>query len=265
MSKYTARRTDSNGLGQYTAADHASWQRLIERQDKIIQGCACKEYLDGLALLNMPRDRVPQCQDINAVLLDLTGWSVVPVPVLIKTSQFYQMLAKRQFPAASFIRTPEDLDYVTEPDIFHELYGHCPLLTNPSYANFVQWYGVNALLADKLGRNLLARLFWYTIETGLIKNGDDWHIYGGSILSSKEETIYAVQSEQPKRLPLDVLYALRTPYRYDILQKMYFYIEKIDDLFQLQELDLLALTKQVKKDSDLPLAEKFPYLKNDSM
>jgi len=252
MTQYVAKQADKNGFIAFTTTENETWQKLIARQDGVVAGRACQAYLDGLSTLNLPRDRIPQCRDINNILLDLTGWQVVPVAALIPQDEFYSLLANRKFPAASFIRIPEELDYLPEPDIFHELYGHCPLLTNQAYADFVEWYGKSALKTDTAGRDILARLFWFTVEFGLMKQNNQFRVYGGGILSSKEETIYAVESDAPKRVPLDALQALRTPYRYDMIQKLYFYIEAIDELYQLQELDLLGLIKQVNTLGDLP-------------
>lgn len=252
MTHYIAKKADQNGVIPFTDIENQTWQTLIERQDEVVQTRACQDFLEGLKKLNLPRDRVPQCKHVNEALLDLTGWSVVPVPALIAQDEFYSLLANRQFPAASFIRIPEELDYLPEPDIFHELYGHVPLLTNQVYADFIEWYGKTALKADAVGRQLSARLFWFTIEFGLIKQDDEFKVYGGGILSSKEETIYAIESDTPKRVPLNILEALRTPYRHDMIQKLYFYIEKMEDLYQLQALDLLKLVKEVEQLGDLP-------------
>lgn len=256
MTKYTAKTPDANGMIDWTDTENETWAHLYQRQNKIVQNRACDQFLKGLSLLNLPEDRVPQCQDVNQVLNEITGWSITPVPALIPVTQFYDMLANKQFPAASFIRIPEEIDYIAEPDIFHEIYGHCPLLTNKAYADFVQWYGKTALTCSKSEFNLLSRLFWFTIEFGLFKQGDEYRVYGGGILSSKEETIYSVESDVPQRVPLDFLQALRTPYRYDEIQKQYFYVENLDVLYDLQQLDLQQLLKQTKERGDLPPSYK---------
>ena len=240
MGKYQSKLPDSHGFVHFTEEENETWHTLMTRQTQIIQDRACDEFIHGLEILNMPEDRVPECAEISSALQAATGWSVAPVPALIPVSEFFNLLAHKKFPAATFIRTRADIDYIQEPDIFHEYFGHCPLLTNQAYADYVEWYGKIALTADEQSRRLLARLFWFTIEFGLIKKGDDYRIYGGGILSSKEETVYAVESEIAKRKPLKVLDALRTPYRYDIIQPLYYYIERFHDLYQLMEHDLLA-------------------------
>ena len=161
------------------------------------------------------------------------------------------MLANKSFPCASFIRIPEEIDYIKEPDIFHELYGHCPLLTQKNYADFVQWYGKTALSCDKKELEVVTRLFWFTIEFGLLKTDHGFKVYGGGILSSKEETVYSLESDIPRRKPLDALEALRTPYRYDEIQKLYFYIHDLDELYDIQKMDLQALAKERRKLGDL--------------
>jgi phenylalanine-4-hydroxylase len=251
MTVYTAKFPDETGYIDFNKTEDQTWQTLIDRQDKVVVGRACPAFIDGLKILDMPRNKVPQCKDINKVLMDCTGWCVEPVPAIIPQDQFFTMLANRKFPAASFIRIPEELDYLPEPDIFHELYGHCPLLTHQAYADFLEWYGKMALQTDDHGQAILARLFWYTIEFGLIQRDGHTYVYGGGILSSKEETIYAVESDVPERRPLNILDALRTPYCTTIIQPLYYCIEQLEDLYKIQEVDLLALLKQVDRQGDL--------------
>ncbi len=244
MSKYTAKIPDANGLLHFTEEEHETWHMLITRQREVIAKLACAEFFDGLEKLNMPSDRIPQCHEISAVLQRTTGWCVKPVAALIPIEEFFSLLANRQFPAAAFIRVREELDYLQEPDIFHEYFGHCPLITNQAYADFLQWYGKFALSTDAKSRAILARLFWFTIEFGLIQNQQGLRIYGGGILSSKEESLYAIESAQPQRKPLEVLEAMRTPYRYDIIQPIYFYIKDFADLYEMTRLDLLDYVNQ---------------------
>jgi phenylalanine-4-hydroxylase len=254
VTDYIARIPDENGNIAFDDIENETWSILINRQDKIVAAHACQDFLDGLTILNMPRDRVPQCADVNKVLQERTGWSVVPVAALIPQDKFFTLLANRQFPAASFIRRREHLDYLPEPDIFHEFYGHCSLLTNQAYADFVEWYGKNALKADKRGQKILTRLFWFTIEFGLLQQGNEFKVYGGGILSSKEETVYAATSPIPKRLPLDELQALRTPYRYDEIQKLYYTISSMNDLYRIQSMDLLDLLEKAHIQGDMEVS-----------
>ena len=207
---YTAKEVDKAGNALYTPEENATWHQLILRQKKIVAHRACAEYLKGIQLLNLSEDRIPQCHEISAVLRDITGWSLEPVPALIPFEHFFHLLANKQFPAATFIRTQADLDYLEEPDIFHEVFGHCPLLTNPAYAEFAYTYGKLGLNANPLERKMLARLYWFTIEFGLIKQNDHIYAYGGGILSSANETIYCIESPIPERKPFDPLEAFYT-------------------------------------------------------
>jgi phenylalanine-4-hydroxylase len=245
-STYTAKQPAADGTIHYTEEENAVWQILYARQLKIVEARACEEYLAGLETLHLPDTHVPQCQAVSKVLNEKTGWSVVPVPALISFNDFFTLLANKQFPAASFIRTREDMDYLKEPDIFHEIFGHCPLLTHPVFADFMQAYGKIGLTASAKERVLLARLFWFTVEFGLIQNSQGLRIYGAGILSSKEETIYALESHLPSRktfFPLDVL---RTPYRYDEIQKIYFVIQTYQNLFDLLNTDIMGLIHQAQ-------------------
>ena len=246
-STYTAKPVDAAGNADYTDEENQIWHELITRQIPVVTGRACDEYIKGIDLLKMPFDRIPQCGDISNELRHITGWELEPVPALIPFERFFDLLANCKFPAATFIRRRDELDYLQEPDIFHEVFGHCPLLTNQSYADFTQTYGKLGLKASREDRAMLAKLYWFTIEFGLIKTGTDLRIYGGGILSSKEETIYAVDSTVPLRKPFDVLDVLRTPYRIDIVQPIYFVIDSFDVLFQLTEMDLIGLVQEARK------------------
>lgn len=168
QTHYVAREPDAQGFIHYPPEEHAVWNTLITRQLKVIEGRACQEYLDGIDKLGLPHDRIPQLAEINKVLAETTGWQVARVPALIPFQTFFELLANKQFPVATFIRTREELDYLQEPDIFHEIFGHCPLLTNPWFAEFTHTYGKLGLAATKEQRVYLARLYWMTIEFGLV-------------------------------------------------------------------------------------------------
>lgn len=245
-SAYVSKPVDKNGNVAYTEEENAVWHELITRQLAFAPGRACDEYIQGLALLNMPTDRIPQCPEISAVLLATTGWALEPVPALIPFDHFFRLLASRRFPAATFIRRREDLHYLKEPDIFHEIYGHCALLTNPDYADFTHTYGKLGLSAKPEDRAMLARLYWFTIEFGLIQNPSGLRAYGGGILSSISETTYSLESDIPVRKPFDALEVLRTPYRIDIMQTVYFVIDSLKTLYQLTEMDLFSLVKEAR-------------------
>lgn len=246
-TKYVAREPDSSGVVHYTKEENAIWAELYERQEKAIQGKACDEFIHGLDLINMPKDRVPQLEEISSVLRRETGWEVAYVPALIPFGTFFELLANKRFPAATFVRTREELDYLQEPDIFHELFGHTPLLTNPHFAEFTHTYGKLGYAASKEDRVFLARLYWFTVEFGLMQPpGEDLKIYGGGILSSIGETDYAVNSERAIRKPFDPVEALRTPYRIDIMQPLYYVIENLAQLGELTRMDIMALVEQAK-------------------
>ncbi|MDR3492290.1 MAG: phenylalanine 4-monooxygenase [Gammaproteobacteria bacterium] len=250
MSKYVAKKPDKNGYVKFTEEENQIWKILYARQFDVIQNRACDEFISGLKTLNMPVDRVPQCEEISEVLRATTGWSVKPVNAIIPLEEFYSLLANKQFPAATFIRLREDLDYLQEPDIFHEFFGHCPMLTNQAYANFIQWYGENALVTDKKTQSILGRLFWFTIEFGLLKTTDGLRIYGGGILSSYQETLYALESAAPKRLEFDLATVLKTPYRYDQIQNAYFLLNNLDELFHLKYKPILTVVDEIMGGSE---------------
>ncbi len=246
-SGYASIPPDCRGFVAYNAEDHRTWQRLYTRQIDIIANRACDEYLAGLRILDLPADRVPQIPDINRKLGRISGWGLEAVPALIGFEEFFRLLANRRFPVATFIRRPEDLDYLQEPDVFHEIFGHCPLLTNPDYAAFSQHYGELGLTASKAQRAMLARLYWFTIEFGLVETARGLRIYGGGILSSAAETCYALESTQPLRVNLDIVEVFRTPYRIDVLQRIYFKIKALSELQAIARQDLIALTQRAEK------------------
>jgi phenylalanine-4-hydroxylase len=200
-----------------------------------------------LQLLNLPKNRIPQCPEISAALKNATGWQVEPVAALIPAIQFFTLIANKKFPAATFIRRRQELDYLEEPDMFHEAFGHCPLLTNQGYADFTEMYGKLALKASDEDREMLARLYWFTIEFGLINTKRGLRAYGGGILSSNSETKYCIDSPVPIRKPYDPIDILRTPYRIDIMQPVYFVIDNFDVLFHLADMDIMGLVAKAKR------------------
>ncbi|MEJ2602387.1 MAG: phenylalanine 4-monooxygenase [Gammaproteobacteria bacterium] len=249
---YTAKQPDADGFIPYTAAEDAVWAELMERQKQVLPGRACQAFVEALDVLDLPADRVPQCPEVSAVLRECTGWSVKPVPALIPLDEFFSLLANRTFPAASFIRAPEELDYLEEPDIFHEIFGHTPHLTDRRFAAFTEAYGKAGLAASDEDREMLARLYWFTVEFGLVRTGDGIRSYGAGICSSPGETRYAVDSPNPERVPFDPVEALRTPYRIDIFQPVYFVLESFDQLFDLARSDLGALIREARRLGDRP-------------
>lgn len=246
-SRYTAKPVDTEGKAAYTDEENEIWHELITRQIPIVAGRACNEYFYGIEQLNLPHDRIPQCYEISNVLQIATGWQLQPVSALIPFDYFFSLLANRKFPAATFIRRRDELDYLQEPDIFHEVFGHCPLLLNQSCADFTQAYGKLGLNAAPDDRVMLAKLYWFTIEFGLIQTNVGLRAYGGGILSSASETKYCLESEIPRRKPFDIIDVLRTPYRIDIKQPVYFIIENFEVLFELIDLDLIGLIQQARR------------------
>ncbi|MEA9979589.1 MULTISPECIES: phenylalanine 4-monooxygenase [unclassified Pseudomonas] len=242
QTSYVAREPDANGFIDYPPAEHAVWNTLITRQMKVIEGRACQEYFDGIEQLGLPHDRIPQLAEVNSVLAATTGWQVARVPALIPFQKFFELLANKQFPVATFIRSEQELDYLQEPDIFHEVFGHCPLLTNPWFAEFTHTYGKLGLSATKEQRVYLARLYWMTIEFGLVDTPQGQRIYGGGILSSPKETVYSLSSA-PEHQVFDALEAMRTPYRIDILQPLYFVLPSMKRLFDLAHEDIMELVR----------------------
>jgi len=260
LSKYVAKVPDASGYIAYTDEEHAVWHDLITRQRPIVEKYACKEYLEALDVMRFPTDRIPQCNEVSAVLRKHTGWEVAPVPALIPFGQFFQLLADKKFPAASFIRSREEMDYLQEPDIFHEIFGHTPLLTDPRFAEFTHAYGKAGVRARKEDHVKLARLYWFTVEFGLIRAGKGLKTYGAGIVSSFGETPYSIESDKPLRKPFDPIDALRTPYRIDIFQTTYFIIDSLQDMFDLAHKDLFALIAEAEKlgmhTPNFPPAEK---------
>lgn len=239
MTSYAAKTPGAAGFIDYTAEEDAVWRDLVARQWPMVQRHAAQPYLRGLEMLDMTPDRVPQCPDLSRKLAALTGWHVVPVPALISFGRFFSMLADRKFPAASFIRSRKDFDYIEEPDIFHEIFGHTPLLTDPRFAGFSQAIGRAGMACAREDHAWLIRLYWFSIEFGLTVEGRVTKTLGSGLASSPSELVWAVGGG-PELRPFDVIDILRTPYRIDIHQPAYFVIERLDDLFAAAERDLLA-------------------------
>lgn len=238
MTKYTAKPVDSAGEVPFTEEEHGTWKLLIERQEKIIEGRACAEYIEGVKKLNFPHDRIPDIAEVSAGL-SCTGWAVEPVAAIIPLKSFFELIAGRRFPVATFIRVREELDYIKEPDIFHEYFGHCPLLTLPFYADFVQWYGKFALTMPEKLLPILGRLFWFTIEFGLIESPQGLRIMGGGILSSFAETQHCLENPKVERVPFDLAMVLGTDYNYWEIQKRYYVLRDFAQLVDLQNEVLL--------------------------
>ncbi len=243
---YLSRQPDTHGHIHYSDDENAMWQALLERQAKQIPNRACSAYLEGLEKLKLPATHIPQLQDIDDILQASTGWQTAAVPALISFGKFFKLLADKRFPVATFIRRFDDMDYIEEPDIFHEIVGHCPLLTHPAFATFNETYGKLGLNATKEERWFLARLYWFTIEFGLVgQEPENRRIYGGGILSSPSETIYAL-SDEPDCRAFDLIDVLRTPYRIDQIQPIYYAIDDLDILFDIVNSDIMGAVKKAR-------------------
>lgn len=245
-SSYRAKVPDEQGVIPYSDDEHAIWAELYARQIRIIENRVCQPFLEGLETLNLPTNRIPQPTEISRVLKEKTGWEIAPVPALINFDKFFKLLAEKRFPAASFIRSREDMDYLKEPDIFHEIFGHATMLTHQAFADFTEAYGQAGVRASRQERVFLARLYWFTVEFGLLQTSNGIRIYGGGIASSPGETEFALESPEPLRRPFDPIDVLRTPYRIDIFQPVYFILDSLDDLFYLAGEDLLKLIREAQ-------------------
>ncbi len=238
------------GWENYTSEDHDVWKALFERQSEIVKGRACQEYLDGIAALEMDQTQIPNFAEASKLLKAKTGWEVVAVDGLIPDLPFFQLLAERKFPAGNFIRKPEQMDYIEEPDVFHDFFGHVPLLANPIFADYMEAYGKGGLKAHQHGTiTNLARLYWYTVEFGLIQQEDGMRIYGAGILSSPGETKFAVESDSPNRVALDLKRVMQTNYRVDDFQQTYFVIDSFDQLFKETYADFSKPYEDIKADN----------------
>lgn len=252
ISNYVAHIPDSQGFINYSTEEHQVWRLLFERQVNLIAGRACDQFISGLHTLKLDETAIPQLPDLSKRLHEATGWQVAPVAALISARDFFELLAQKHFPVATFIRHLDSLDYVKEPDIFHEVFGHCPMLTDQVYADFVHDYACMVLALPESDWPLLQRLFWYTVEFGLIKTAHGMRAYGGGILSSISETVYSVESDIPVRVLFDPVVAFRMPYRIDRLQPVYFVIEHFQSLYNFVLSDVGALLARARQLGEFP-------------
>lgn len=236
----------------YTDEEHDVWRTLFRRQERVLRDRACGEFLDGLRGLGVAADGIPDFRRLNDVLSRKTGWRIVAVPGLVPDAVFFEHLANRRFPSTCFIRGRAQLDYLEEPDIFHDIYGHVPLLMNPVFADYMQAYGEGGLEALRLDAlHYLARLYWYTVEFGLVRTPEGLRIYGSGILSSKGESIYCLEDPRPNRIGFDLLRVMRTRYRIDAYQETYFVIEGFDQLFRATRPDFSPYYRALRQEGDL--------------
>lgn len=238
--------TCEQDYAQYTDADHHTYRRLYSRQVQQLPGRACDEFIAAVAQLGAP-DRIPRFDQISERLMRATGWQIVSVPGLIPEEAFFALLAARKFPVTDWLRRPEEFDYIVEPDVFHDLFGHVPLLFNPVFADYMQAYGAGGLKASRLDAcELLARLYWYTVEFGLIATPQGLRAYGAGILSSAGELTYSVTSSEPERVAFDLRRLMRTKYKIDSYQANYFVIDSFDQLFEATAPDFTPIYREVR-------------------
>ncbi len=245
-SRASADYTCPQDYAAYTAADHDTYRRLYERQRALLPDLASQAFIDALPSLGAS-DRIPRFEAVNERLYKATGWELVGVPGLIPEVPFFTLLANRKFPMTDWIRKPEEFEYIVEPDIFHDLFGHVPLLFNPVFADYVQRYGQGGLKAQGLGScEMLSRLYWYTIEFGLIREAGQLRAYGAGILSSSGELAYSVQSLEPQRIPLQLERTMRTRYKIDTYQQTYFVIDSFEQLFEMTAADFAPIYERLR-------------------
>lgn len=244
----------------YSRDEHAIWNRLFTRQQAQLEDRVVPAFKRGVEALGLAPDGIPNFELLNQRLGARTGWSVVAVPGLVPEEIFFQHLANRRFVAGRFIRTVAQLDYLEEPDVFHDVFGHVPLLADPAYARYMQAYGeagVRAQQGPKLAE--LARLYWYTVEFGLMRVGDQLRLFGAGIVSSNGESQYALDSVEPLRIGFDVQRTMRTEYQIDAFQKNYFVIESFEDLVRLTaDADFTELYKELARLPTIPVGIRLP-------
>ncbi|HEY0901834.1 MAG TPA: phenylalanine 4-monooxygenase, partial [Micavibrio sp.] len=235
------------GWKNYTDEEHGTWEILYKRQRALLKDLACPEFLENLDRLGISDSKIPDFRRLSENLKELTGWEVVAVPGLIPDLPFFQMLAERKFPAGHFIRKRAQLDYIEEPDVFHDVFGHVPLLAHPVFADYLQAYGQGGLRAHESGTiKNLARLYWFTVEFGLINTAQGLRIFGAGILSSAGESRFALQDGSPHRIKFDLKRVMQTNYRVDDYQQSYFVIDSFEQLFKETYKDFGALYEEIK-------------------
>lgn len=239
----------------YSDSDHDVWQQLYARQQALLPGRACDAFLHAQALLRMSPTRIPKFSELNQVLGAATGWQIVGVEGLLPELDFFTHLANRRFPVSWWIRRMEQIDYIEEPDLFHDLFGHVPLLMDPLFADYLEAYGKGGIKAHGIGPEALmqlARLYWYTVEFGLIRQTDGLRIYGAGIVSSKGESIHCLESPAPLRIGFDLERIMRTGYHIDSYQKTYFVIDSFEQLIAATLADFTPIYARLAGQPVLP-------------
>ena len=236
----------------YSAAEHDRWDRLFKRSQAGLHERACDEFTAMMHTLKLSDSGIPDMERLSDRLDKITGWRVVPVAELVPDDVFFNHLANRRFPAGAFIRSEQEMDYLEEPDVFHDVFGHVPLLANPVYSNFMQAYGKGGRRATSLGRlPNLARLYWYTVEFGLLRTPAGLRIFGAGIMSSTTESVFALESQSPNRIAFDLERVMRTRYLIDDFQQTYFVIESFEKLLDDCYQDFAPIYERIGSATDI--------------
>ncbi len=242
----------------YTDEDHSVWATLFERQREVLKGRASDEFLASQEAMGMTPGHIPKFSDLNPILREATGWELIGVEGLLPELDFFDHLANRRFPVTWWIRKPDQLDYLSEPDLFHDLFGHVPLLMNPVFADYMAAYGRGGVKAHGIGPEALVnltRLYWYTVEFGLIRQPDGLRIYGSGIVSSKGESIHCLESDAPNRIGFDLERVMRTRYRIDTYQKTYFVIDSYEQLMEATGPDFAPIYEKLAQLESIPAGD----------
>jgi phenylalanine-4-hydroxylase len=244
----------------YSAQEHATWDALFERQVAMLPGRVTPEFMSGLDVLRLSKPGIPDFEELSDRLMKATGWQVVAVPGLVPDDVFFDHLANRRFVAGNFIRRPDQLDYLQEPDVFHDIFGHVPLLVHPVFADYMQAYGIGGQRAAGLGAiERLSRLYWYTVEFGLVRSGGTLKLYGAGIVSSFTESVFALDDPSPNRIGFDLKRLMRTKYRIDDFQQNYFVIDSFEDLLdQTLNADFGPLYAELESEPDIEIEAILP-------
>jgi phenylalanine-4-hydroxylase len=245
---------------RYTAEEHATWDSLFARQASMLPQRVTSQFMAGLEVLRLSKPGIPDFEELSERLQQATGWSVHAVPGLVPEEVFFEHLANRRFVAGRFIRKPQQMDYLQEPDVFHDVFGHVPLLAHPVFADYMQAYGQGGLRAMRHGAiDKLARLYWYSVEFGLIRSGSKLKVYGAGIVSSYAESLFALDDASPNRIGFDLRRVMHTPYRIDDFQQTYFVIDSYEDLLrQTLDTDFGPLYAELAQGSDIEIETVLP-------
>ena len=254
-SQMQADYTVVQDYARYTVAEQELWKRLYARQSVLVPEYACNEFIESLNTLNFGAG-IPHFHEINARLRPATGWTLVAVPGLVPDDVFFAHLANRRFPVSVWLRKPEEFEYIVEPDIFHDFFGHVPMLFNKVFADYLEAYGKGGVKAKGLDAlDYLARLYWYTVEFGLIRTRDGLRTYGAGTLSSAGELPYCIESHQPNRIRFDLLRVMQSKYKIDTYQETYFIIDSFSELFDATAPDFTPYYAQLRSRRDLAANE----------